>query len=58
MKKLKQFVKYAFRWQLSSIVLAPVIYMIPNNAILAAVVGNFIGAIIFFWVDKYLIFRK
>jgi hypothetical protein len=39
-------------------VLAPVIYMIPNNAILAAIVGNLIGAIIFFWVDKYLIFTK
>lgn len=54
---MKQFLKYAFRWQLSSIVLAPCIYFLPGNAILAAVVSNLVGASIFFWVDKFLIFK-
>lgn len=54
---MKQFLKYAFRWQLSSIVLAPCIYFLPGNAIIAAVVSNLVGASIFFWVDKFLIFK-
>lgn len=54
---MKQFLKYAFRWQLSSIILAPCIYFLPGNAIIAAVVSNLIGASIFFWVDKFLIFK-
>lgn len=29
---MKQFLKYAFRWQLSSIILAPCIYFLPGNA--------------------------
>ena len=53
---MKQFLKYTFRWQLSSIVLAPCIYFLPGNAIIAAVVSNLVGAGIFFWVDKFLIF--
>lgn len=55
---MKKFLMYCGRWQLSSITLAPIIYMIPNNAIIAAIVGNIIGACIFWWVDKYLIFGK
>ncbi len=55
---MKQFIKYAFRWQLSTITLAPVIALIPNNAVIAAVVGNLVGACIFFFVDKYLIFKN
>ena len=39
------------------IVLAPCIYFLPGNAIVAAVVSNLVGAGIFFWVDKFLIFK-
>lgn len=52
----KKFTIYALRWQLSSIILAPCIMLLPGNAILAAVISNFIGACIFFWIDK-LIFK-
>ncbi len=55
---IKQFWFYAFRWQLSTLVLAPCIYLLPNNAVLSAVVSNFIGAGVFFWVDKYIIFKQ
>ena len=55
---MKQFIKYAFRWQLSTITLAPVIALIPNNAVIAAIVGNLVGACIFFFVDKHLIFKN
>lgn len=55
---MKQFLYYSLRWQLSSIILSPCIYLIPNNAIIAAIISNFIGACIFFWIDKYLIFKK
>ena len=53
---LKRFSFYALRWQLSSIILAPCIVLLPGNAILAAVISNFIGACIFFWIDT-LIFK-
>lgn len=55
---MKKFLLYCGRWQLSSITLAPVIALIPNNALLAAIIGNLVGACIFWWIDKYLIFRK
>jgi len=55
---MKQFVKYALRWQLSSLILAPCIYYLPNNAIASAVIANLIGAAIFFWIDKFLIFHS
>ena len=54
---MKHFLKYAFRGHISSIVLAPCIYFLPGNAIIAAVVSNLVGAGIFFWVDKFLIFK-
>lgn len=48
---------YAGRWQLSSLILAPCIYLFSYNAIIAAVVSNFVGACIFYWVDR-LIFKN
>jgi hypothetical protein len=55
----KEFVYYFIRWQMSSIILAPCIYYLSScNFIIAAVVSNAIGASIFFWVDKYFIFKN
>lgn len=51
---MKKFIIYCCRWQLSSIILAPCIAMIPNNALLAAIVANFVGASIFFWFDRII----
>jgi len=63
---ISQLVLYLFRWQLSTFILAPVIAIIkksPNwfggaDDWLAAFVANLIGGLIFFWVDKYLIFKS
>ena len=44
---MKKFLLYCGRWQLSSITLAPVIALIPNNALFAAIIGNLVGACIF-----------
>lgn len=53
-----KFLLYCGRWQLSSFVLAPCIVLIPNNALIAAIVSNLVGAIIFFWVDKWIFNNK
>lgn len=54
---MKRFLIYALRWQLSSIILAPCIYLFSNNAMLAAIVSNLLGACLFWWIDK-LIFKE
>lgn len=54
-----QFIKYTFRWQLSSLILAPVIWLGARrhwNAMVCAVLANLIGACIFYWIDKFFIF--
>jgi len=54
-----EFSMYFVRWQLSSIVLTPVIYIGTKKkwpAWLCAVVANAIGAVIFYFPDKYIIF--
>jgi hypothetical protein len=48
---------YLARWQLSGIILAPCIALIPNSPIYSAIIANLIGGIVFYWVDKF-IFRK
>ena len=57
MKINKKYLFYLFRWQTSGIVIAPCIYLLNDNPLLATIVGNFLGAIIFWYVDKW-IFRK
>ena len=56
--KTKRFLLYLLRWQASSIVLAPCIYLIKDNAILSAVVANLIGGLIFYWIDKRIFKHK
>ncbi|MCL2540393.1 MAG: hypothetical protein FWE53_03055 [Firmicutes bacterium] len=56
------FLKYGLyigRWQLSTPILYVVIWALTGliNAIWITIIANFIGALIFFWVDKF-IFRK
>ena len=46
---------YIFRWQLSTPILAIVISLFPvKNEWLSATIANFIGALIFFWIDKII----
>jgi membrane protein YqaA with SNARE-associated domain len=54
-----QFTIYAIRWQLSGFILAPVIAYGAKHGwspAMCAVVGNFLGAVVFYPVDKYITF--
>lgn len=54
----KQYALYLLRWQLSTPILAVVIYLLSSYDILTAtIIANLIGGLIFYWVDK-LIFHK
>ena len=58
MKLLKKYSLYLLRWQLSTPILAIVLKLLSNMSTLSAtIIANFIGGLIFFWVDK-LIFKK
>ena len=60
-----RFLLYLFRWQLSTIILAPSVAYFKHSASIwgtkedwiAAIIANLIGGCIFFWVDKF-IFRS
>ena len=57
--KVKRFLMYAFRWQLSTPILALVMWQLEDKMgyIGSTVVANFIGACIFYWVDKYIFLK-
>lgn len=56
--KIRKFVIYAFRWQLSTLVYAVIIWLLSGmNPVVQTVIANAIGACIFYWVDK-VIFSK
>lgn len=58
MKLAKRYFLYLVRWQLSTPILAIVLSLLSNMPTLwATVIANFIGGLIFFWVDK-IIFKK
>lgn len=54
---MKKFILYLIRWQLSTPILAIVLYYLPFNTLTNTIIANLIGGIIFFWIDR-LIFRK
>lgn len=54
---LKKYLLYIIRWQLSTPVLAIVLIVLAStNKWTATIIANFIGALIFFWIDR-LIFK-
>ena len=58
---LKRFTLYALRWQLSTPVMAPIVAFclkLDYGYLLALAVANFVGACIFFWVDKFIFGTK
>ena len=58
MELTKKYVLYLIRWQLSTPILAIVLKLLSNMSTLSAtIIANFIGGLIFFWIDKF-IFRK
>ena len=55
MKLFKKYVLYLIRWQLSTPILAVVLSLLSNmNTLVATIIANFIGGLIFFWVDKFI----
>lgn len=51
----KRYGLYLVRWQLSTPILAIVLYYLaPIGALWATVVANLIGGLIFFWVDRFI----
>jgi len=59
MKLLKQYLLYLIRWQLSTPILALVMYLFHPQQIewIPSIIANLIGGLIFFWIDK-LIFKE
>lgn len=54
---IKKYVLYLLRWQLSTPILALILYLLNINEILETIIANLIGGLIFFWIDK-LIFKE
>ena len=54
---MKKFILYLIRWELSTPILAIVLYYLPFDTLINTIIANLIGGIIFFWVDR-LIFNK
>lgn len=51
----KKYLLYLLRWQLSSPILALCLYFLGGiGTVLATIIANLIGGLIFFWVDKYI----
>ncbi len=51
----KKYFLYLIRWQLSTPILAiALIWLNPFGQWPATIVANFIGGLIFFWVDKFI----
>lgn len=52
---LKKYLLYLFRWQLSTPVLAICFaWLAQYGTVFATIIGNLIGGLIFFWVDKWI----
>ena len=52
---MKKFLLYLLRWQLSTPILALILFMLKDcNYLIATIVANLIGGIIFFWIDKWI----
>jgi hypothetical protein len=51
----KRYGLYLVRWQLSTPILAGVLYLLSTTGeLFATVIANLIGGLIFFWVDKFI----
>ncbi len=53
---IKKYSLYLLRWQLSTPILALILYLLDTNEIIETIIANLIGGLIFFWIDK-LIFK-
>lgn len=52
---LKKYGLYLFRWQASTPILAVcVIWFATLGSLWSTVIANFIGGLLFFWIDRYI----
>ena len=64
--RMKKFTLYCLRWQLSTPILAPVLIYCNGlfspdknvDFVIATAIANFIGASIFYWVDRFIFKMK
>lgn len=55
----KRYGLYLIRWQLSTPILAGVLILLSTmDALVATVIANLIGGLIFFWVDRFIFTSK
>ena len=51
--EIKRFILYLIRWQLSGVVLAPILSVMTGTvAVVPTVIANLIGRAVFYYVDK------
>lgn len=51
----KRYALYLLRWQLSTPILAAVLWWLnPFGELIATIVANFLGGLLFFWVDRFI----
>ena len=56
---LKRYGLYLLRWQLSTPILAGVLFLLSRmDKLTATVIANFLGGLIFFWVDMFIFTSK
>lgn len=55
---LKKYALYLTRWQLSSPILALCLMYLHFGVTWNTIIANFIGGLIFFWVDKFIFTSK
>jgi len=59
---MKKLLKYIFRWQLSTPILATIPFVLLkyniSNFWIVATISNFIGSLIFFKVDEFIFAKK
>lgn len=58
-RNLKIYGLYLFRWQLSTPILAGVLYLLSFMDVLTAtIIANLLGGLVFFWVDRFIFTAK
>ncbi len=51
----KRYIIYLLRWQLSTPILALVLFLLNDfNVTFATIMANLIGGLMFFWVDRFI----
>lgn len=55
---MKKYLLYLLRWQLSTPILALILYLLHINELIETIIANLIGGLIFFWIDKWIFKEK